>query len=726
MILSGMTLTSGFTLGLPGGTPPSFSYLLVGGGGSGSSASNLGGGGGGAGGFVTNTITGVSTSSEYTITVGSGGTGVNATPGGGNNGVSSTLTNSAQQYSYGFINTSPNNYVATASSSTFNLSSGDWTIEGWFNLNAFEASQRFITFYPASGSVYGLIPAGSGYALCVNLFGSSNVLTGTIPPTVGGWAHVAMVSYSGTVTLYVNGVVSGTSSNSWCPSTDTQILFGGQPAGQSYAYWYAGYISNIRIVMGTAVYTGAFTPPALAPLATSGSASAACYISTTNVNITFAATDTKFLTAQSSTLVDNSLTNYIVGVTTPTNSTSPIGITAIGGGTGGYYSPYTNASAGGSGGGAAWNGSNLTTYGIGLQPSSVSGGLGNNGGAGGASNSGGGGGGAGAVGGNSPNANDGGAGGAGTSTTFVPNYSISFNGSSQYLNVPSSSAFAFSGDFTVEGWIYLTAYPGGAAAAYLTDFRNGSASNFVFGIYSQNTFTYQGGTQLIGSSTVTLNAWHHWAVVRSGSTVTTYLDGISQGTISSSFSQAATSTVIGARYTGTQEYFSGYISNLRIVNGTALYTSRFAIPTPPLLPITNTSLLTAQSSTIVDNSTNAFTITATGSPTVSSSTIPTAYYAGGGGGGASFGTGGAGSVGGGGTGGTYSGGSGSAGASNTGGGGGAAAYTGTYGGNGGSGIAIIRYPDSYTAASATTGSPTITTSGGYRIYTWTSSGSITF
>jgi hypothetical protein len=38
----------------------------------------------------------------------------------------------------------------------------------------------------------------------------------------------------------------------------------------------------------------------------------------------------------------------------------------------------------------------------------------------------------------------------------------------------------------------------------------------------------------------------------------------------------------------------------------------------------------------------------------------------------------------------------------------------------------LRYPDSFSAASATTGSPTITVSGGYRIYKFTSSGSITF
>jgi hypothetical protein len=46
-------------------------------------------------------------------------------------------------------------------------------------------------------------------------------------------------------------------------------------------------------------------------------------------------------------------------------------------------------------------------------------------------------------------------------------------------------------------------------------------------------------------------------------------------------------------------------------------------------------------------------------------------------------------------------------------------------GSGGSGVVIIRYADTYAAAS-TTGSPTITVAGGYRVYKWTGSGSITF
>ena len=99
------------------------------------------------------------------------------------------------------------------------------------------------------------------------------------------------------------------------------------------------------------------------------------------------------------------------------------------------------------------------------------------------------------------------------------------------------------------------------------------------------------------------------------------------------------------------------------------------------------------------------------------------YYAGGGSGDVWAGTGGTtapgtAGLGGGGTGNNFSGGT--NGTSNTGGGGGSGS------GFGGSGVVIIRYPDTFAAASATTGSPTVTVAGGYRVYKYTSSGSITF
>jgi hypothetical protein len=70
-----------------------------------------------------------------------------------------------------------------------------------------------------------------------------------------------------------------------------------------------------------------------------------------------------------------------------------------------------------------------------------------------------------------------------------------------------------------------------------------------------------------------------------------------------------------------------------------------------------------------------------------------------------------------------------AGTPNTGGGGGGgAASTGVSrnGGLGGSGVVVIRYPDSYAAATSTTGSPVIDVSGGYRTYTFINTGTISF
>jgi hypothetical protein len=98
----------------------------------------------------------------------------------------------------------------------------------------------------------------------------------------------------------------------------------------------------------------------------------------------------------------------------------------------------------------------------------------------------------------------------------------------------------------------------------------------------------------------------------------------------------------------------------------------------------------------------------------------TYYYAGGGGAGNGSGNGGLGGSGGGGRGNN----SGTAGTANTGGGGGGS--NNSTAPSGGSGIVIVRYADSYTAAASTTGSPAVVVTGGYRYYTFTGSGSITF
>jgi hypothetical protein len=115
------------------------------------------------------------------------------------------------------------------------------------------------------------------------------------------------------------------------------------------------------------------------------------------------------------------------------------------------------------------------------------------------------------------------------------------------------------------------------------------------------------------------NVWTHIAVTREGTTVRLFRDGvlITAAALSGTLYNSTATRSIGATPTGTNP-LNGYVSNLRIVKGTALYTSAF---TPSTTPLTTTSqgatasevsLLTCQSSTLIDNSSSNHTITGNG------------------------------------------------------------------------------------------------------------------
>jgi hypothetical protein len=226
----------------------------------------------------------------------------------------------------------------------------------------------------------------------------------------------------------------------------------------------------------------------------------------------------------------------------------------------------------------------------------------------------------------------------GSITPYWPNgqWSNFFNGSS-YLSVASNSVFAFgTGNFTVEAWVFLTANIANTSGGWITDFRVTNTSNFAFGLLGVGgvTRTYTAAnTAVQGSGTVTLNTWHHIAYVNNGGTLTTYLNGAVDSTTSTTISQAATALNIAARYTGS-ELITGYISNLRVVNGVAVYTGVFT-PSTTLLTATQsanvngnpsaaitgtqTSLLTCQSNRFRDSSnqvTPAVITVGAGTPTV--------------------------------------------------------------------------------------------------------------
>lgn len=216
-------------------------------------------------------------------------------------------------------------------------------------------------------------------------------------------------------------------------------------------------------------------------------------------------------------------------------------------------------------------------------------------------------------------------------------YSVSFTGVStgSKLTIPHSTELQVSSsDFTVEAWIYVASWPStgdhnyvifqkglNTSSTYEWGFSlyrgNGFGNSFAFGLgYSTNGSTIS--TATAGSNLMTTGNWYHVAVSRNSGTAKVYYDGVLAFSIALSTNNYTGSAYVGYGYSssGQNDSFNGYISNLRLVVGTGLYPSAFTPPTASLTAITNTKLLTCQSSTIIDNSINNFTITAT-SATVS-------------------------------------------------------------------------------------------------------------
>jgi len=204
----------------------------------------------------------------------------------------------------------------------------------------------------------------------------------------------------------------------------------------------------------------------------------------------------------------------------------------------------------------------------------------------------------------------------GSFSPYGSNWSNYFDGSS-YLTVPANAAFNLTGNFTLEFWVNPWSNTG--SGGYSLYFGAASGSGDYFGIKNGTNYIAQfgGSGEMSWSGVPTIGAWTHLALVRSGSTVTLYVNGVSAGTNtkSSTWIGSGSNVQIGA-FSGAQFFTQAYISNLRLVNGTALYVGTFTPPTTPLTAISGTSLLTCQSNRFIDNSTNAFAITVNGSPSV--------------------------------------------------------------------------------------------------------------
>lgn len=202
--------------------------------------------------------------------------------------------------------------------------------------------------------------------------------------------------------------------------------------------------------------------------------------------------------------------------------------------------------------------------------------------------------------------------------------SVAFNNGS-YLQAPNSTDIDLGnggGDWTVECWFNMPQLKT-SGATYLMGMSNGAGTvnKWSLSINTSTGFGYQVNrvgfqtyvstvSQWINSSyTWEANKWYHIAAVYTSSDTTTRLYVNMQLVGSMVYNASSTTGVLRIGSDGeSSAYFQGYISNVRIVKGTAVYQvgslPTFAsISTQPLTAIANTKLLTCQGNGYFDNNT---------------------------------------------------------------------------------------------------------------------------
>ena len=111
--------------------------------------------------------------------------------------------------------------------------------------------------------------------------------------------------------------------------------------------------------------------------------------------------------------------------------------------------------------------------------------------------------------------------------------------------------------------------------------------------YRKGLEWYSSGGQInsSGNPVIDVGKWYHVAISCNSGTATMYVDGQSVGSGSVGTIPTTSDPLYIGHNNQSGNELDGFISNLRIVKGTALYTSNFTPPTAPLTNVTNTNFL---------------------------------------------------------------------------------------------------------------------------------------
>ncbi len=395
-----------------------------------------------------------------------------------------------------YFSSTSTDFLSLPSNTATNLSNSNFTFEAWFNKVGNPAQAVNLIWWNGnsnnsshSGLRIQLNNDRTISLLCSETGSSWQISTSSTAVYADfAWNHVAAVRNGQTVTVYLNGVsvCSGSLSSSTASLYAGTLNYINNMAYTSGTWKMVGYVSNLRLVKGTALYTSNFTPSTTPLTAVSG---------------------TSLLTCQSNRFIDNSANNFTITRNGDVRVTkeAPFLPTAA----------YSTSVIGGSG------------Y---------------------------------------------------------------FDGTGDYLTAPSSTAFNFgTGDFTVEAWINPSTVSGTKA---IMGIFQGGVGGWYFGMNGAS-LRFSSGLADYDAGTLVANVWSHVAATVSGGNLRMFINGVQVNTTTNVSAQNFnfTNSLWVGNINTAGWTFTGYISDPRVVKGTAVYTAAFTPPTAPLTAITNTSLL---------------------------------------------------------------------------------------------------------------------------------------
>jgi hypothetical protein len=211
---------------------------------------------------------------------------------------------------------------------------------------------------------------------------------------------------------------------------------------------------------------------------------------------------------------------------------------------------------------------------------------------------------------------------------FLAAGSITFTGAGNYLSGTSTvfNIGASGTAWTFETWVYPQA--SGAIFSIGDGTQYGQSFALDWGYTAADKFTIKQGDgtgypiSITTGSTYAANTWYHVAVSCTATGLRAiYINGIGDGGYMTSSPMSSSDNWVVNGFNDNNGIgnngSTSYVSNLRIVVGTALYTSNFTPPYAALVPITNTQLLLCMSNNsglLIDSSPNNFKVQVVGTP----------------------------------------------------------------------------------------------------------------